>query len=108
VVLPVVLVVLTLVVLGAGVFPTRTYLDKQAELADTRERLAELEAANAEAEARRDLLNTDAEIERLARDQLGLARPGEETYVVLPAPQPPVEVPDGWPFDHVGPVLADG
>ena len=33
-----------------------------------------------------DLLQTDAEIERIARRDLGLVYPGEEAYAILPRP----------------------
>lgn len=106
-VLPLALVVVTIAVLGLGVFPTSTFLAKREEASRAEARLTALRAANADAERRAAELRTDAEIERLARAELGLARPGEETYVVLPAPQDPIEVPEGWPFEHVGPTLAD-
>ena len=70
------------------VFPTRTYLGQRQEL-DAAERRAEiLSKENAELAARVKRLNTDAEIERLAREQYNLVRPGEEAYAILPAPQP--------------------
>lgn len=31
-------------------------------------------------------MHTDAEIERLAREQYNLVRPGEEAYAILPGP----------------------
>ena len=43
-------------------------------------------------------LNTDSEIERLAREQYNLVRPGEQAYAILPAPPPPIQLPPVWPF----------
>ena len=98
---PVALLLATAAALLVGVLPTRHYLDKRAEVQAAEAQLAELRAANADAEAEAAALDTDAEIERRARQEFGLARPGEETYVVLPPPADPVEVPDGWPFTEL-------
>jgi hypothetical protein len=92
-------------VLGAlaiGLFPTQTFLDQRADTAEAEERLAVLRAQNESFEERLDRLGTDEEIERLAREQYSLAYPGEEAYAVLPAPLPPLSLPDLWPF---GPML---
>ena len=45
-----------------------------------------------------DTLKTDEEVERLAREQYNLVRPGEESYAILPPPPPKVELPQWWPF----------
>jgi len=99
--LPVFLVVVTAAVLVIGVLPTRTYLDKRSEVQAAELHLSELEQANAEAQARVDRLDSDAEIERVARRDYGMANPGEEIYVVLPPPAVPVEIPTGWPFSKL-------
>jgi hypothetical protein len=92
-------------VLGAlaiGLFPTQTFLDQRADTAEAEQRLAVLRAQNESFEQRLDRLATNEEIERLAREQYNLAYPGEEAYAVLPAPLPPLTLPDLWPF---GPML---
>ena len=43
---------------------------------------------------------SDDEIEKIAREQYGLVKLGEEAYHVLPPPQDPVEIPDVWPFNR--------
>jgi cell division protein FtsB len=98
---PVLITVVIAAVFGFGVLPTRSYLDRRQQVATAEERLAEIEEANAEARARRDKLQTDAEIERLAREQYGLVRRGEEAYRMVPPAQPPAEVPDVWPFSRL-------
>ncbi|WP_334141372.1 FtsB family cell division protein [Rhabdothermincola sp.] len=98
---PLLIAVVTCGVLFLGVFPTRTYLSQRAAIAAAEEQLDELTARNAELQHQVDLLGTDAEVERLAREQFGLARPGEEVYQVLPPPEDPVEVPDVWPFNRL-------
>ena len=91
-------------VLAAYVFPTRTWLDQRAALAETSEQLEALDAERDALEARLAELDSDAEIELIARSQYGLVKPGEEAYAVLPAPEPPIELPAVWPF---GPLLPD-
>ena len=76
-------------VLFLAVFPTRTYLSQRRDLARTEQRLSVLSRQNGELSARVARLNTDAEIERLAREQYNLVRPGEEAYAILPPPGPP-------------------
>jgi cell division protein FtsB len=83
------------------VFPTRTYLAQRASINRTQHQLDVLDQQNDALAARVEALNTDAEIERLAREQYNLVRPGEEAYALLPAPQPQAEVPDVWPFTGV-------
>ncbi len=72
-----------------AVFPTRTYLDQRRELAATERRVKVLVAQNEELTAKVQRLNTDAEIERLARSEYNLVRPGEEAFAILPSPAPP-------------------
>jgi cell division protein FtsB len=85
-------------VLFVGIFPTRAFVAQRQAIAAAEEELDVLEAGNAELEDRVAALGTDAEIERLAREQYGLVFPGEEAYAILPAPAPPMPVPDAWPF----------
>ncbi len=98
----VVLVVLTGVAF-VGAFPTRTYLAQRQTMAQSSARLADLTASNEAAQAEVDRLQTDEAVEQAAREQYGLARPGEEVYEVLPEPVAPVQVPDVWPFNKVAP-----
>jgi cell division protein FtsB len=85
-------------VLAIGVFPTRSFLQQHSDTAQTEHRLAVLRQQNAELRHQLKALNTPEEIERLARSQYNLVKPGEEAYAVLPAPLPPLQVPELWPF----------
>jgi cell division protein FtsL len=84
------LVTLLFVLLGAAfltqVVPYRQIIDSQRQVASAQESLAALEAENEELEADVTALNTEAEIEKLAREKLGYVRPGETGYVVLDPP----------------------
>lgn len=80
-----------------AVLPTRTYLAQRRDLAATERRLSVLATENKELAARVDRLNTDAEIEHLAREQYNLVRPGEEAYAILPPAGPPAPEPGEEP-----------
>ncbi len=97
---PVLFTIVLAGVLVLGVFPTRTYIQKRQDLTETEVRLEELNEANAKAEKHVEALQSDVEIERIAREQYNLVKPGEETYHVLPAPKDPVQIPDVWPFNR--------
>jgi cell division protein FtsB len=93
-----VVAIATVGLLVVGVFPTRTYLAQRAATSAAAAELDRLDAENARLERRIDRLLTPAEVERIAREQYGLVRPGEEAYAVLPPPAPPVDLLDVWPF----------
>jgi cell division protein FtsB len=93
--------VLTIAVLAVYVFPTRTWLDQRDALAETSLELRELEAERAALEQRVAELDSDDQIEEIARSQYGLVLPGEEAYAVLPAPEKLVELPALWPFGEL-------
>jgi cell division protein FtsB len=73
-------------VLFAGVFPTRTYLAQRASISHAEKQLSVLGQQNGELRQRAKELQTDAEIERLAREQYNLVKPGEDAYAILPPP----------------------
>lgn len=80
-------IVSSVVVAGIAVitvFPTRTYLGQRDDLAAAEARLDVLSKQNRDLAARAERLNSDAEIERLAREQYNLVKPGEEAYAILP------------------------
>jgi cell division protein FtsL len=68
------------------VVPYRQIIETQRQVATARAELQALETHNAELQADVSALETDAEIERLAREKLGYVRPGEKAYVVLDPP----------------------
>lgn len=107
--------VATIAALAVYVFPTRTWLDQRAALAETGAQLHELRAQRAALEQRVAELDSDELIEEIARSQYGLVKVGEEAYAVLPAPEKPVELPAIWPFglpleggEPSGPAPPDG
>ena len=76
-------------VLFIAVFPARTYLDQRHQRNQVVAQIRATDAKNKALEDRIHSLNTDAEVERLAREQYNLVRPGEEAYAILPTRQPP-------------------
>ena len=76
-------------VMFAAVFPTRTYLAQRTSISRAEKQLDVLDEQNRALERRADALRSDAEIERLAREQYNLVKPGEEAYAVLPPPAAP-------------------
>jgi hypothetical protein len=75
----------TLAVLVLVVFPTRSYLKERGNLNSTSHQLQSLNAQNRQLSNQIGRLNTDSEIERLARKDYGLVKPGEEAYAILPS-----------------------
>ena len=98
---PLVLAVMVCGTLALGVLPTRTYLERKQDVALAQQQLDNLTRENDEKQARVDQLQTDEEIEAIARGEYQLVLPGEEPYEILPPPKEPVQLPDGWPFDQL-------
>ncbi len=75
-------------VAALAVLPARAYLAQAREREAVRDQLLELDQVNEGLQARLDLLGSDAEIERLARQRQQLVKPGEEAYAILPEAPP--------------------
>ena len=77
-------------VIGAAfltqLIPYRQIIDSNRQVESARAELAALEEENVLLQADVVALETPEEIERLAREKLGYARPGETAYVVLDPP----------------------
>jgi len=102
---PVLVTVVLVGVLFVAVFPTRTWMAQQQSISDAEEQLQVLEEQNGLLEERIAALHEDDEIERLAREQYNLVRPGEEAYAVLPPA--PTDTPATIPADGVPDAEAD-
>ncbi len=102
------LFVVSLVVVGilfTFANPARTWNDQRQEIVAARERNAVLDQQTKGLQAQADTLSSDAEVERLARAEYGLVKPGEEAFSILPAPgaapsppqpPPPPKPRSGW------------
>jgi len=87
--------ILLFVVFLVGVFavaPTRAYLHQRGQLSELQREADQLQQQNTELERRIADLNDPETLERLARECLGMVRPGEIAFVPIPkghAPTPP-------------------
>ena len=79
--------VATVALLFVAVFPARTYLDQHHRRQEVQARIKATDGRNRALQKRIDTLHTEAEVERLAREQYNLVRPGEEAYAILPTRQ---------------------
>ena len=87
-------------ILFGAVYPTRTYLAQRRDLRAAHQKLALFKEQNAHLDAEAKRLQSDAEIERIARARFNLVKPGEEAYAVVavpPKPGDPVAQPAGPP-----------
>ncbi|MGH2635066.1 MAG: FtsB family cell division protein [Actinomycetota bacterium] len=80
------LVILTLLVVLALV-PARQFLEQRGRISDLERRTAELVELNAGLRQRIAMLDDPSELERIARECLGMVAPGEIALVV-PGSQP--------------------
>ncbi len=78
------LAILVVALLVASVYPIRTYLSQQAQIHTLEQESLVLEQANASLDHRIKTLHDPAELERLARECLGMVKPGEIAFVVVP------------------------
>jgi cell division protein FtsB len=74
------------IVIGIGLLPARTWLAQRESIADTQSHLDALQTEVAKLEVQLQLLETDSEVERVARQNFDYVYPGEESYRILPAP----------------------
>ncbi len=81
-----------LAIVLAGVFPFRQLIAQERLVDNTRAKLDALVVGNEELQEQIDAVQSPAELERIAREQYGMAHPGETTYVVELEGGP---VPDG-------------
>jgi len=93
-------VVGVVVVMGVFIFPTRTWLQQRHQLAQTAQEVRILDQQNAVLAAAAAKLQTDAEVELLARERYQLVRPGDEVFAIGPAPAPPTTVPSSGAAAH--------
>ena len=74
-----------------GVLPVHNWADQRAAIERLEVELQQVQSSNAALQTEVLRLETDDEIERIARRDFGLVYPGEEAYAILPQPRPAVE-----------------
>ena len=94
-------------VLLLAVLPTRAWFAQRRQLASSEQRLAVLKAENQKLAGQLAALRNPAEVQRVARDQFNLVKPGEQVVNVLPLPALSTAVlPDEWPYSVVRSIAA--
>jgi cell division protein FtsB len=81
-------IVIAVVIVGglAGIFPFRQILASERSVELAEQKLDALREENRRLEHQVSALQTTEEVERLAREEFGLVRPGEIGYVATPGP----------------------
>ena len=87
--------------------PVRGWWSQRQDIDVARADLAELRADNERIESRLESVADPAEVERIARDQLGLVREGEESYLILPPSTAGLVLPNAWPFNRVAAAMQE-
>jgi cell division protein FtsB len=75
-----------------AVTPLRTYLQQQHQMHQAEQRYEILADTNKSLQDRATQLQSDAEIQRLAREKYELVQPGQQAYAVMP-PSPAITQP---------------
>jgi cell division protein FtsB len=81
-------VILLVALLFVGVFPTRTYMRQRETIAGTEKQLTVLRSANGKLREEVKRLEDTEAVERIAREQYNLAKPGEEVFILIPEQEP--------------------
>jgi cell division protein FtsB len=79
-----VLAVVALILLTLAVAPLRALIDQRSDLAKLEQQAEQLADRNARLEARIDRFTDPTYLEQLARECLGMVRPGETAFVMVP------------------------
>jgi cell division protein FtsB len=74
--------------LFAFVFPTSAVLHQRGQLSEAEQRLSVLKDQSQRLAKQTERIQSDSEIERLARDRFNMVLPGEQAWAVVPAPMP--------------------
>lgn len=81
------MVLIVAAAVGAGIMPYRDFRETQARLAVKQQEASLLEQENESLKADARRLQSEPNLEALARTSLNLSRPGEEVFVVTGIPQ---------------------
>ena len=77
------------VLLASYVAPLQQIIERRAEIPVLQEKIQETSAYNAEQRRLAESLNTPEGVERAAREDYGMIRPGEKIYIVPEARERP-------------------
>lgn len=100
-------VLIVIAILAAAVFilPIGTWRDQESDLERRVNQLEELERVNGELAAEVERLGTDQGIREAAGEEIGYLDIGEQRLSVLPLPDLPSDLPNGWPYNVTEQIL---
>jgi cell division protein FtsB len=78
------LLIVAMLLVVALVYPGRLYLEQRGRISDLEQQTKVLTDQNMELNTRVQKLNDPVFLERLARECLGMVRPGETAFVLVP------------------------
>ncbi len=88
------------------VLPVKAWLRQRDDIDRKQVELTALNDANAQLADEVSRLDTPEGIEEAAREEIGYVQRGEIRLTVLPAPDAPVTMPSGWPYDAIAQIVA--
>lgn len=87
------------------ILPVQTWIDQGNDIEQRQAELDELQRVNGQLAAEIDRLETPDGAREAAREELGMVEVGEERQTVLPLPDLPRQLPDGWPYNITDGIL---
>ncbi len=97
--------VIAAIAFAVFVLPISTWQDQSVDLDQRQAQLDELQRVNGELEAETLRLETPDGIREAAREDFGFVELGEERSSILPMPELPTDLPDGWPYNVVTEII---
>ncbi len=101
-----VIIVFAALLAALFVLPLKSWFRQRDDLTERRRELAVLDAANAQLTAEVNYLQTPDGIMEAARAEIGYGNVGERRLTIVPAPDAPITLPAGWPYDGVTQIVA--
>ena len=100
------MVVTAALIAALFVLPFKAYMRQQDDMERKQAEVAALQQINADLAEEVARLQTPAGIEEAAREEIGYVQRGEMRLTVLPEPDAPITMPDGWPYDTVAAIVS--
>ena len=100
------IVVAAALIAALFVLPIKAYMRQQDDIERKQAEVAALQDVNADLAEEVARLQTPAGIEEAAREEIGYVQRGEMRLTVLPEPDAPITMPDGWPYDTVAAIVS--
>jgi cell division protein FtsB len=97
-------IALAVLVIGGAmylfIFPARTYLAQKQDIAVQEHTIAALQAEDSKLASESHALQGAPTIEKIARQEYGLVKPGQQAFMVVPARTKPAPAPPPPPVKH--------